>query len=157
MSAKGHGERPVYSSKGLAIGDTGRGFPPTSTLQRQPPLLAQAQQQRAPLTEARAAVNLDHISQPLRSSKKTATSADDRENRGTADAPPQARDNKNLPRPKDKVRPASPPPIIRGNHSTVSFEKVGFLGEVRDIRPILVAMTPLTISSRLSGWICTRV
>jgi hypothetical protein len=109
---------------------------------------------RTPSTEARTAVNLDHTSRPLRGPKKTAIPADDRENKGTADAPPQARDNKNL---EDKIRPASPPLIIRDKHSTLSFEKVGFLGEVRDIRPNLVAVTPLTISSLLSGWNCTRV
>jgi hypothetical protein len=139
MSAVGYGERVAYPSKGPTIGDAGRGVPSASTHQRQPSSLAQAQhQQRAPLTEARATVNLDHISQPLRSSKKTATPAtDDRENRGAAAAPPQVKNHQNLPKPKDKVRPASPPPIIRDNHRTLSFEKVGFLGEVRDIRPNL--------------------
>ena len=156
MSAVGHGERAAYSSKGSAIGDTGRGFPSSSTHQRQPSSLAQAQhQQRAPLTEARATVNLDHISQPLRSSKKTVTPAsNDRENKGAPVAPPQA---KNIPKSKDKVRPASPPPIIRDNHRTVSFEKVGFLGEVRHIRPNPLAIASLTISLLLSGWFCTRI
>lgn len=137
MSAVGYGERVAYPSKGSTIGDAGRGAPSVSAHQRQPSSLAQPQhQQRAPLTEARATVNLDHISQPLRSSKKTATPViDDRENRGIAGALPQATDNKNLPKPKDKVRPASPPSIIRDNHRTLSFEKVGFLGEVRNIRP----------------------
>lgn len=137
MSALGYGERVACPSKGPTIGDVGHGVPSTSTHQRQPSSLAQAQhQQRAPLTEARATVNLDHISQPLRNSKKTATPAiDDRENRGVAAAPPQAKANQNLPKSKDKVRPASPPSIIRDNHRTLSFEKVGFLGEVRDIRP----------------------
>ena len=127
------------SSKGPTIGDVGHGVPSAPSHQRQLSSLAQAQhQQRAPLTEARATVNLDHISQPLRNSKKTATLAiDDRENRGTATALPRAKNNNNLPKSKDKVRPASPPPIIRDNHRTLSFEKVGFLGEVRDIRPKL--------------------
>jgi hypothetical protein len=137
MSAVGYGEPTAYPSKGPTIGNAGHGFPSTTAYQRQPSSLAQAQhQQRAPLTEARATVNLDHISQPLRSSKRTATPAtDDRENRGATAAPPQAKDNKHLPKSKDKVRPASPPPIIRDNHRTLSFEKVGFLGEVRNIRP----------------------
>lgn len=139
MSAVGYGERVACPSKVPTIGDVGHGVPSASTHQRQSSSLAQAQhQQRAPLTEARATVNLDHISQPLRNSKKTATPAiDDRENRGVAVAPQpaQAKPNQNLPKSKDKVRPASPPSIIRDNHRTLSFEKVGFLGEVRDIRP----------------------
>jgi len=159
MSAVGFDERAAYPPKGPTIGDPGHGFPSSSTYQCQPSSLTQAQhQQRAPLTEARATVNLDHISQPLRSSKKTATLAtDDRENRGAVAAPPKAKDNKNLPRPKDKVRPASPPLIIRDNHRTHSFEKVGFLGEVRNIRPNRVAMTALTVSFPLSGWLCARI
>ena len=159
MSALGYGERAAYSSKGPVIGDAGRGFPSASTHQRQPSSLAQAQhQQRAPLTEARATVNLDHISQPLRSSKKTATLAtDDRENRGATAAPPLARNDKNLPKSKDKVRPVSPPPIIRDNHRTLSFEKVGFLGEVCHILLIPVAMIALTVSLLLSGWLCTCI
>lgn len=149
----------AYPSKGSTIGDAGHGVPSASTRHRQPSSLAQAQhQQRAPLTEARATVNLDHISQPLRSSKKTATPAtDDRENRGTAAAPPQAKDNKNLPKSKDKVRPASPPPIIRDNHRTLSFEKVGFLGEVRNLHPNPVPMTALTGSFPPSGWFCACI
>ena len=159
MSAVGYGERVTHPSKGSTIGDVGHGVPSASTHHRQPSSLARAQQQqRAPLTEARAIVNLDHISQPLRSSKKTATSgADDRENRAAAAAPPQAKDSKNLPKSKDKVRPASPPPIIRDNHRTLSFEKVGFLGEVRNLHPNSMAMTVLTGSFHPSGWFCACV
>lgn len=155
MSALGYGERAAYSSKGPVIGDAGRGFSSASTHQRQLSSLAQVQhQQRAPLTEARATVNLDHISQPLRSSKKTTTLAtDDRENRGAAAAPK----DENPPKPKDKVRPASPPPIIRDNHRTLSFEKVGFLGEVCHILSNHVVMIALTASLLLSGWLCTCI
>jgi hypothetical protein len=39
---------------------------------------------------------------------------------------------KQLPEPKkDKVRPPSPPAIIRNEKETLVFSKVGFLGEVR--------------------------
>lgn len=158
MSALGYGERAAYSSKGPVIGDAGRGFPSASTHQRQPSSLAQAQHQRVPLTEARATVNLDHISQPLRSSRKTATLAtDDRENRGATAPPPQARNDENLPKSKDKARPASPPPIIRDNHRTRSFEKVGFLGEVCHILLSPVVMITLTVFLLLLGWLCTRI
>lgn len=45
--------------------------------------------------------------------------------------PGQQEKQKQLPEPKkEKVRPASPPPLIRDANRTLSFTKVGFLGEV---------------------------